>query len=415
MRLSTIRAVDFWVGVPLCLLLDFFALLLSPFLSKSRNIKNVLFLELSEAGSLVIGHSAISRLKASMPGSKLYFLIFERHASGLRLLDLIEEENIITIRDSSLGAFIWDVAGAVWKMREAGIDSVIDMELFSRASSVLSFLSFARNRVGFYAYTNEGLYRGLLIHNYKVAYNPYKHMALNFMALVETFLANEDDSPNLKRRLPETLVTPFKLPPSPERAENGMALIRGQYPDATNDHKIIIINPHAGELPIRAWGRAKFAETAKRILDGGSDRLVVIIGLPDAAKDGLFIEHHVDDPRCVNLVGQTKSLGDVVDLCFASKLLLTNDSGPAQYASVTTAKVVVLFGPETPSLYSPLGGGVHAVYSGLSCSPCVTAANHRNTVCRDNKCLQVITVDEVVGLCIRILNGKGVGARGRAS
>ncbi len=413
MRLSTIRTVDYWVGVPLCLLLDFFALLLSPFLSRSRNIRNVLLLELSEAGSLIIGHSAISRLKASLPGAKLYFLIFERHANGLRLLGLIEDENIITIRDSSLGAFVWDVLGAVWKMRAAGIDSVIDMELFSRASSVLTFLSFARNRVGFYAYTNEGLYRGRLIHNYKVAYNPYKHMSLNFMALVETFLTNEDDSPNLKRRLPETLVTPFKLPPSPKRAENGMSLIRGKYPNATSDHKVTIINPNAGELPIRAWGLEKFAETAKRILESGSDRLVVIMGLPDAAKDGLFIERHVNDPRCVNLIGSTKNLGDVVDLCFVSKLLLTNDSGPAQYASITTANVVVLFGPETPSLYSPLGGGVHAIYSGLSCSPCVTAANHRNTVCRDNKCLQVITVDEVADLCLGILDGTVAGARGR--
>ncbi len=360
-------------------------------------------MELSEAGSLIIGYSAIKRLKTALPGANLYFIIFERHANGLMLLEVIDPKKIITIRDSSLGAFLWDVLRAVWKMRKAGIDSVIDMELFSRASSILTFLSFARNRVGFYAYTNEGLYRGRLIHNYKVAYNPYKHMALNFMALVETFLGDEKNVPNLKRHLPESLITPFELPDSAVRRENGAALIRSKYPQLTPAHKITIINPNAGELPIRAWEIEKFAQTAKRILDSGPDRLVVIMGLPDAMHDGLFIERHVNDPRCINLIGITKSLGDVVDICCVSKILLTNDSGPAQYASITPAHAVVLFGPETPQLYSPLGGRVRAVYSGISCSPCVTAANHRNTACMDNQCLKIIPVETVADICLEIL------------
>ena len=146
MRLSTIRKVDFWVGVPLCLVLDLFSLLLSPFLSKRRTIKNILLMELSEAGSLIIGYWAIKRLKTALPDANLYFIIFERHANGLKLLDVIDPEKILTIRDSSMGAFLWDVLRAVWRMRKAGIDSVIDMELFSRASSILTFLSFEIGR-----------------------------------------------------------------------------------------------------------------------------------------------------------------------------------------------------------------------------------------------------------------------------
>ncbi|MBI3793822.1 MAG: glycosyltransferase family 9 protein [Nitrospinae bacterium] len=401
--MSTIRAVDFWLGRPLCVVLDLLAFLLSPFLRRSRNIKNVLLMELSEAGSLIIGYSAIKRIKTALPEARLFFLIFQRHANGLKLLDAIDEKNIITIRDSSAIAFLGDVLRAVWRMRKSGIDTVVDMELFSRASSILTFMSFAKNRAGFYAYTNEGLYRGRLIHNYKVAYNPYKHMALNFMALVEAVLGDANDSPNLKLRLGVEKITPFSLADSKKRAENGLSLIKSKYPQLTKEHKIAILNPNAGELPIRAWGVKNFAETAKRILASGEDRIVVVMGLPDAMNDALFIGQYVGSQRCVNLAGVTKSLGDVADICCAATLLLTNDSGPAQYASITPAQVVVLFGPETPALYSPLGERVHAVYSGLSCSPCVTAANHRNTVCRDNKCLQVIGVDEVAKICLGLL------------
>ncbi|HKK01533.1 MAG TPA: hypothetical protein VJ955_05150, partial [Desulfuromonadales bacterium] len=54
----------------------------------------------------------------------------------------------------------------------------------------------------------------------------------------------------------------------------------------------------------------------------------------------------------------------------------------------------VVFGPETPALYGALGRTT-PIYAGLACSPCVSAANHRKTPCRNNVCLQVITPEQV--------------------
>jgi len=73
---------------------------------------------------------------------------------------------------------------------------------------------------------------------------------------------------------------------------------------------------------------------------------------------------------------------------------LTNDSGPGHFAAVTDMPTYVFFGPETPALYGSLGKTT-PIYAGLACSPCVSAANHRKTVCKDNVCLQVITPDQV--------------------
>ena len=74
--------------------------------------------------------------------------------------------------------------------------------------------------------------------------------------------------------------------------------------------------------------------------------------------------------------------------------MVTNDSGPAHFASVTRMPTIVLFGPETPALYGSLGE-TYPVYAGLNCSPCVSAWNHRKTPCTDNVCLKAITVDQV--------------------
>jgi ADP-heptose:LPS heptosyltransferase len=75
--------------------------------------------------------------------------------------------------------------------------------------------------------------------------------------------------------------------------------------------------------------------------------------------------------------------------------VLTNDSGPAHFATLADATVVALFGPETPFLYGPLGENAHALWAGLGCSPCVNAFNQRVSVCTNNVCMQHLSVDLV--------------------
>ena len=72
--------------------------------------------------------------------------------------------------------------------REKDIDTVVDLELFSRFTALLSGFSGAERRVGFYRFHNEGLYRGEML-THRVAYNPHIHIAKNFIALVDALTA----------------------------------------------------------------------------------------------------------------------------------------------------------------------------------------------------------------------------------
>ena len=76
-------------------------------------------------------------------------------------------------------------------------------------------------------------------------------------------------------------------------------------------------------------------------------------------------------------------------------ILVTNDSGPGHFASMTDIDTVVLFGPETPALYGPLGKNSHVLWAGLTCSPCINPFNHRISPCNDNVCMQSISVSQV--------------------
>jgi ADP-heptose:LPS heptosyltransferase len=75
--------------------------------------------------------------------------------------------------------------------------------------------------------------------------------------------------------------------------------------------------------------------------------------------------------------------------------MVSNDSGPAHFAAASGLPTIILFGPETPNLYLPLGTAT-AIYAGIACSPCVSASNHRKSACDDNVCMKAISVEQVL-------------------
>src|SRR5208283_69702 len=88
------------------------------------------------------------------------------------------------------------------------------------------------------------------------------------------------------------------------------------------------------------------------------------------------------------------ALAELPALFAHAAVMVSNDSGPAHFAAASGLPTIVLFGPETPKLYRPLGNST-AIYAGLACSPCVSASNHRKSACHDNVCMRAIGVDEV--------------------
>jgi len=80
--------------------------------------------------------------------------------------------------------------------------------------------------------------------------------------------------------------------------------------------------------------------------------------------------------------------------CLAD-VLVTNDSGPAHFASLTPIRTVTLFGPETPLLFAALTPRNKPLWAGIACSPCVSAVNNRQSACTNNVCMQRISVEQV--------------------
>jgi ADP-heptose:LPS heptosyltransferase len=390
MNVDTMRAVDYWAGVPLCALATPFH---SFFESAPMPQKptNVLMIELSEMGSTILADPMMQKLIAN--GCNLHFVIFKKNKPSLDLLKSVPEENIYTIRDDGLMSVISDTLGFLSWCRSKQIDSVIDMELFSRFTALLTGFCGATRRVGYHAFTQEGLYRGDML-THKVSYNSHQHISKNFIALADALLSDGIQTPFTKRAVGDDEIVLRKIVIADKDKESMRAKMSAERASLDfGKHRVILFNANASDLmPLRRWPRENYIELGKRILDAHEDVMIYLTGAP-AEREGLQLIADALGDRCVNFAGKT-TFAELPALYSVCLLMLTNDSGPAHFAAVTDLPTFVIFGPETPALYGSLGNFT-PIYARLSCSPCVSAHNHRKTVCDDNQCVKQISVEYV--------------------
>ncbi len=162
MRPDLMRKIDYYVGIPLCLFVTLLYRLQRLLGLKNprfyENPTHVLFIELAEMGSTVLAYPAMHALKTHYAGAQLYFVMFKHIKDSIAIYDLIPQEHLFFIDSTSLWSLMRDTIKFAMASRKKHIDTAIVLEMFSRYSTLLSYLSGARRRVGFYRYHQEGLY-----------------------------------------------------------------------------------------------------------------------------------------------------------------------------------------------------------------------------------------------------------------
>ncbi len=167
---------------------------------------------------------------------------------------------------------------------------------------------------------------------------------------------------------------------------------------------MVLLNPNSSELlPQRRWERENYNRLAGMIANEWDDVLVLITGSPAEREEALRMQEHVNHPRFRSFAGMHK-LMVITALYNVAEVLVSNDSGPAHFSAIAPIRSIVLFGPETPKLYGSLGN-TEPIWAALSCSPCVTAANQKNSACNDAVCMKLITPERVLESVRGVLTG----------
>jgi ADP-heptose:LPS heptosyltransferase len=408
------RRIDYWLGIPICFALTVIRRIASTLWPhRSAEVptpENVLFIELAEMGTTVLACPAIHRLRLSYPDCRIFFLLFKHIDESVKVLNLIPDEHVMTIDVSSAWTIARDTLRFMHAARRQRIDTVVNLEMFARFSTILTYLSGARTRVGFHAFTQEGLYTGDLF-THKVIYNPHMHTWQSLVTLVKVLGVSPAELPLGKFPAPgpDECVVP-RIESDPASRQRMQDLLAREGP-GVHGKRLIAVNPNASKLiSIRKWPLDRYAELVARLLDDPRNACV-ITGLPSDSEDARFILNRVKSDRLVDLTGKT-SLRELIDLYNLADLLVTNDSGPAHFAALTGIDVVVFFGPETPQLYKPLTDRCTVMYADYACSPCVSAFNQRRSVCTNNRCLTHLSVETVHATIASILESRAGINRG---
>lgn len=377
------RGLDQNLGIPLCLLLCTIhkikrILGIGRQVSKEK-IKKILVMKYLGMGSIILATPMIKALRQEFPQAKITFLTFSNNKQATELIGPFE--NIMFLRTDSTFIFATDLLKALIRLRREKYDMAIDMEFFSKFSVIVTYLTGAPIRVGYFL---RELWREVLLTNL-VYYNHYKHITEIFAALAESVGAKAID---------------FSLPRLKTKDDDRLYVKRLLSNNGTNDkHRLVILNVNAGDISVhlRRWPKENFALLAEKLIEKYNAYIVFIGKKEEQAYTKTVIDllHNNCDNNIINLTGKT-SLYQLIALFELGSLLITNDSGPLHLAVAVNIPTVSFFGTETPILFGPRGDNHTVFYKNLYCSPCLNVYNLKKSNCNyDNRCMKSISVEEV--------------------
>ncbi len=191
------------------------------------------------------------------------------------------------------------------------------------------------------------------------------------------------------------IATPVNMPEIyiSDKEEAYIKELFGKY-NLTKNLKVVF---SAGAAwPPRRWPVENFIKLGKSLCNDYQAK-ILLIGSRDELKLNKIITRSLDG-CAINLAGSLNLL-QLAALLKHVNLMVSNDSGPAHIAAAMGLPLVVLFGPENPNKFRPIGRKVIVIQKKVECSPC------DQTVCnRTPNCMELISVEEVYQRIKDLLN-----------
>lgn len=257
----------------------------------------------------------------------------------------------------------------LWRIKP---ELYFDLEFYSNYSGIMTTLSKATNRFGFY--NPEKAYRKG-IYNYLVPFSVDVPISETYLQFADLLKCGHKVS-QLKIELPLTgseFKTKIRL---------------------TEGEKYIVVNPNASDLRLeRRWPKKSFTDVLAFLLTHYPSHKVVLIGNKTEAE--YVNEIALTFEKDLNLIDSSGrlTLSELILLIAGADLMLTNDTGPMHIAFALNIKTISLFGPCSPEQYGAIRNGI-TFYKKVDCSPCVHA--FLIPPCKGNNiCMKNISVTEV--------------------
>ncbi|HNW97934.1 MAG TPA: glycosyltransferase family 9 protein [Bacteroidales bacterium] len=381
MNTSTEIKIDRLIVKPIAYILNLFVRLAGKLLkidhSLNKKFKTLAISKYKGMGSIIQATPLIQSLRKNYPEAKIIFITTQTNEELLKKIKCIDE--IIVLNDRNSFILVKSLPSFILKIISKKIDIYYDLEIYSNISTLISALSMAKNRFGFYLRSSDyrlGIYTHMMFYNVK---SPIYQTYLQFARLS---IAEENIVTDIL-----SIKSTDSLKPSSKIIEN------------IKSKKYIVINPNASDLRIeRRWDAQKFSDLIKRISEKYPSLEIILIGNKNEKKYVDEIINSVNNKSVISLAGET-SVEELIAIIENAEILITNDTGPLHLAFATKTKVVALFGPCSPAQYANIDR-CSVIYKNVYCSPCVH--EFISPPCNGNNiCMKLIKVDEVFDAFIK--------------
>ncbi len=369
MNLNIKQKFDSILGYTLIALNLLPAKILGFFLRRNHKITHapnrIVFIKLLGLGSIFMALDSIQSIKNKYPAAKLILITSKNIKPGTIPLGIfdgvlaIDDKNIFTLISTAFQTLL-----NLWKYKNTWI---VDLEVYSKLSTIFSLWTLARNRFGFYL--NSVWFRfDLNTHN--IYFNEFVIVEENYKSMAEALGCTSHQ--DFQYPLPQNI---------------------------TINKNYIAINNTCSELgKERLAEDVLIAETMDWLIAHTSYQIALLGAPVDFKNNESFLnkyENLKSNPRIHNIAGKF-SFNDYYNFLYAQCLLLvTVDTGPLHFARKLNVPTISLWGPTNPMTRIQEDSKNKLIYTHFKCSPCV----HMVDVlpCNgDNQCMKQIKSTAII-------------------
>jgi ADP-heptose:LPS heptosyltransferase len=368
MTLRTKKFLDYYGGGLIMAVLKPWVWLLGLILHRDHTPEvrgNICFIKMLGGGSLVIAYPALLGLRRRYQ-STMFSLIttkgikpFAETLGVFDRIDVIDESSSFQILKTGIQC----LAKNFW------VDTVVDLEVYSRLTTALSTLTAARNRIGFYL---EAVFWRKRLHTHLIFFNRYSGAYLWYDAIAR-LLGSEPASIDLCRGLMYERLGVLR--------EHARSLRRIAIGHSCSEF--------AGE---RMLNEQQWLAVFQQHLTGEDQTEVLFLGAKAdrdlADRIVTVLAKQFTSLHCQNFCGNL-SLKESVRLLASCQEFWGVDSALLHYARLLGLNCVSYWGPTDPVTRLRLMQGLNekVLYRKVPCSPCVHVAEE--PPCRGNNlCIQ---------------------------
>jgi ADP-heptose:LPS heptosyltransferase len=334
--------------------------------------ENILFIRLRLLGDIIFTIPALNIYHQYYPDTRIYYVVEEKFQEIAKLIPNIHKVIVIPRKMTIKEMWVFRQ-----EMKKIGFHTVVDFHSGPK-SAQLSFLSGAKNRIGYRTPNRNWAYNRLT--NRNTGDSP-THSTYNQAKLLEHFgiQINKDDIPQYP---------PFSIPEHLISQALIEMIVKNQKKST------VVIHVGAGN-DFRDWGIDKFSGLIEKLLLTGVD--VYLVGSGEAEKKkGVYFAERFPIHDLTNQL----TIPELLVLISRSSVYLGADSGPLHLASLTPTPLVALYGPNLPEISGPWRShDITIIQKHMECRPCA----QRKCIYDIIPCMKTITTDEVYEAIIRYI------------